>query len=206
MRTLLQAIGLLFVGFVALVVMLAMYPLPKSATTTTAQTTQYRDASSVVGSPSISADFINMVLCKFGSPGCNKGQTLYDYGVKYNLDPAFALGFYFKESTFGTAGMARITLALSNERCIDERPCVNTYGLPCEKGQSCYAKFYSLEDGFEGWFKLIRYLYVNTWHLTTVDTILPRYAPSADNNNPLQYAYQVKAAVALWRAGKVAIP
>lgn len=203
MKNLLCAIGLLLIGAVALLMMSSVKPAPTGAT---APQTAYRDASSVVGSPSISAQFIDSVLCKFGSPGCGKGQALYNYGVKYGLDPAFALGFYFKESTFGTQGMARITLALSNERCINDRPCVNTYGKPCKAGQSCYAQFYSVEDGFEGWFKLIRGLYVDTWHLTTVDAILPRYAPSEDSNNPAQYAYQVKAAVAIWRAGKVAVP
>src|SRR5579859_764797 len=48
--------------------------------------------------PSIDASFINTVLCTASptdtpivSPACGTGQALYDLGVKYGIDPAYAL-------------------------------------------------------------------------------------------------------------------
>src|SRR5947209_16876963 len=46
---------------------------------------------SVPGQPSISADFINRVLEHYHSPAAGKGQALYDNGVKYGIDPVYAL-------------------------------------------------------------------------------------------------------------------
>jgi hypothetical protein len=159
----------------------------------------------VTGKPSISAHFIDTILCTWHSPTCGKGQKLYDLGVQYGIDPVFALAFFLNESSFGTAGMARATLALGNERCIDDRPCVNALGGECQAGQSCYAQFYSWEDGFEHWYMLIRDLYIRQWHLTTVEAIVPTYAPAADHNVPAHYIAVVEHAVDLWRAGKIAL-
>lgn len=168
--------------------------------------TASRGVSTVTGKPSLSAQFMNTILCTFRSPTCGKGQALYQLGVKYGIDPAYALAFFLNESTFGRAGMARVTLALGNERCINDRPCINNQGGPCQAGQSCYAQFESWEDGFEHWYMLIRNLYIWQWHLSTVEAIIPVYAPAADHNVPAHYIAVVKAAVQLWRAGKVALP
>src|SRR5438128_2528842 len=63
---------------------------------------------SVLSAPTITADFINRVLASYNSPAAGKGQALYNYGVQYGIDPAFALAFFLHESQFGTAGVARI--------------------------------------------------------------------------------------------------
>jgi hypothetical protein len=158
---------------------------------------------SVLGKPTITAAFINKVLTAYHSPAAGKGQVLYDLGVKYGIDPAFALAFFMHESSFGTQGEARTTLALGNLRCIPNRPCVNTEGTPCQTGQSCYAQFYSWEDGFQAWYQLIRNLYIADWGRTTVDQIIPKYAPAADNNDETAYINALKQAVSDWRAGIV---
>lgn len=158
---------------------------------------------SVLSQPTISAAFINEVLAAYHSPAAGKGQALYDLGIQYGIDPAFALAFFMHESTFGTAGEARITLALGNLRCIPNRPCVNTEGTPCQPGQSCYAKFYSWEDGFQAWYQLIRNLYVADWGKTTIDQIIPTYAPPSDNNNDSAYINSLKESISAWRAGVV---
>jgi hypothetical protein len=158
---------------------------------------------SVLGQPSIRAAFINQVLSSYHSPAAGKGQALYDDGVHYGVDPVFALAFFQHESLFGTQGMATITLGLGNERCLSDRPCVNTQGLPCQAGQSCYAQFSSWEDGFTHWYQLITGSLYQGAGLTTIATIIPRYAPSADNNNESAYIWSVEHAVDTWRAGKV---
>src|SRR5260370_41789289 len=48
---------------------------------------------SVVGSPTITADFINQMLTKYGSPAAGTGQDLYNLGVQYNrLYPGWGIG------------------------------------------------------------------------------------------------------------------
>jgi hypothetical protein len=165
---------------------------------------------SVVGGPSVTADFINQVLDHYGSPAAGQGQAMYDLGVKSGVDPVFALAFFMHESSFGKAGMATVTLGLGNERCINDRPCVNTQGLPCQTGQSCYAQFSSWADGFEHWYLLIKNGYVGgqvsrSCPCTTIPQIIPVYAPNADHNNEAGYIASVENAVATWRKGTVVI-
>jgi hypothetical protein len=145
---------------------------------------------SILGKPTVSADFINRVLDSYHSPAAGKGQVLYDLGMKYGVDPVFALAFFQHESTFGNYGEARSSLSLGNLRCIPNAVCRNNY-----------AWFSTWEDGFEAWYKLIRNLYVAIWGLTTVDYIIPRYAPTSDNNNEAAYIAAVKHSVDNWRAG-----
>ncbi len=158
---------------------------------------------SVLGAPSVTADFINRVLAANGSPAAGKGQQLYDLGKKYGIDPAFALAFFQHESSFGKAGEAATTLSLGNLRCIPDAACVNQSGQQCQDGQSCYASFPTWEAGFEAWYKLIRNLYVAVWGLTTVDQIIPKYAPTADNNDEAAYISALKHELDVWHAGQL---
>ncbi len=149
---------------------------------------------SVLGPPTISADFINQVLTSYNSPAAGKGQAMYDDGVKYGIDPVYALAFFMHESLFGTTGEARATLSLGNLRCIPDRPCI-------DQDRGGYAQMYSWEDGFEQWYKLIRNLYVAYWGRVTVDQIIPKYAPTSDHNDEAAYIASLKHEVDTWRAG-----
>jgi len=148
----------------------------------------------VLGKPTITADFINRVLASYNSPAAGKGQALYDLGVKYGIDPVFALAFFEHESLFGTTGEARTTLSLGNLRCIPTRPCI-------DQNRGGYAQMYSWEDGFDQWYKLIRNLYVAQWGLVTVDKIIPTYAPNSDGNNEAEYIATLKHEIDTWHAG-----
>ncbi len=147
---------------------------------------------SVLGKPTVTADFINQVLANAGSPAAGKGQALYDLGVKYGIDPAFALAFFQHESSFGKAGEARSSLSLGNLRCIPDAQCTDNY-----------AWFPSWEAGFEAWYKLIRNLYIAVWGLTTVDQIIPRYAPNADHNDEAGYIAALKHELDTWHSGQL---
>lgn len=149
---------------------------------------------SVLGKPTITADFINRVLASYGSPAAGLGQQMYDLGVKYGIDPVYALAFFMHESLFGTTGEARVTLSLGNLRCISTRPCI-------DQNRGGYAQMYSWADGFEQWYKLIRNLYVAQWGRVTVDQIIPKYAPNSDGNNEAEYIAALKHTVDTWRAG-----
>jgi Mannosyl-glycoprotein endo-beta-N-acetylglucosaminidase len=147
---------------------------------------------SVLGKPSLRVDFINRVLAAYHSPATGKGRALYDLGVKYGIDPAFALAFFMHESTFGTRGEATESRSLGNLRCIPNFRC-----------QDNFAWFDSWEDGFKAWYQLIRNLYVAQWGLSTVDQIIPRYAPTADHNNEAAYIGAIKHAVDTWHANVI---
>ena len=149
---------------------------------------------SVVGNPSLTANFINQVLSYYHSPAAGKGQALYSLGKQYGIDPAFALAFFLHESSFGTQGEARKSLSLGNIRCIPNYRC-----------EENFAQFDSWEDGFKAWYQLIRNLYVDQWGLTTVDRIIPRYAPQADNNNEQAYIAALKHAIDTWHSGQIIV-
>nr|BBH94461.1 hypothetical protein KTA_26600 [Thermogemmatispora argillosa] len=145
----------------------------------------------VVGSPSVSADFIDRVLTAYESPAAGKGQALYADGVAYHIDPVYALAFFLEESRFGTAGVARVTHSLGNIRA-----------LPGEASYEGYRRYTSWEQGFTDWYRLIAEEYVARG-LITVDQIVPVYAPAADGNDVATYIRTVKLAVDSWRSGKV---
>jgi hypothetical protein len=151
--------------------------------------------SSVVGSPTISAQQIDAILCKYQSPACGTGQTLYDDGLNAHIDPAFALGVFLEESDFGRNGEAADSHSLGNLRCIPDAACVNGY-----------AWFNSWQDGYAAFYKLISGPYYVGSGLTTPETILPKYAPSDDNNDPQHYASVVESAMSLWRSGSTGVP
>src|SRR5216684_2760577 len=148
----------------------------------------------VRGKPSLSAEFINSVLEHYHSPAAGKGQALYDDGVKYGIDPAYALAFFMHESSFGTTGVAKVTRSLGNIRASEGY-----------KNYDGYRLYHTWEEGFEDWYKLIANQYVEQWRLTTVDQIVPVYAPSSDNNDVAAYIQAVKTAVDRWRGGIVQV-
>lgn len=143
---------------------------------------------SVVGKPTLSVKLIDEVLERNHSPARGKGQALYNYGVQYNIDPAYALAFFMHESSFGTQGVATVTHSLGNIR--------SSAGYRDYHGYRLYATW---EAGFEDWYKLISQLYVGQWGLYTVDQIIPVYAPASDNNDEAAYIQSIKDAVDAWR-------
>lgn len=150
-------------------------------------------AHSVEGKPSITVAKIEQVLKQYNSPAVGSGQAMYDLGVKYGIDPAYALAFFVHESTAGTKGIAVNTKSIGNIR-----QTANS-GYDAYEG---FRKYPTWEVGMEDWYKLIRNLYIQGWNLRTVETIVPKYAPAADRNNPPSYINQVNQMVEGWRSGK----
>lgn len=142
----------------------------------------------VTGPPSLSVEQIERVLAKYGSPAQGHGQTLYDLGVRYGIDPAYALAFFVHESGCGTKGVARFTMSIGNIRW-----------TPGYENYEGYRKYDSWAASMEDWYKLITDLYIGQWGLRTVDQIVPVYAPAADRNHPPSYISSVKSMVDYWR-------
>ncbi len=147
---------------------------------------------SVLSQPRLSPAFINQVLASYGSPAAGTGQALYDLGRQYGINSDFALAFFGHESTFGTSGEARQSLSLGNLRCIPN--------FACPDG---YAWFPSWQAGYQAWYALIRTLYVGSWGLTTIEQIIPRYAPPSDHNDDSAYIADLKVFLTTWYEGKV---
>ena len=153
-------------------------------------------------SPSISADFINLVLAAGHSPAAGTGEALYNLGVQYGIDPAYALAFFLHESSLGKTGVANATQSLGNIRCSN--------GYRCIDGFRAYQTW---PDGYRDWYRLILYGYVQgqitiplAGHkCTTVEQIIPVYAPASDHNDEAAYIAAIRHAVQTWRAGEVSI-
>ncbi len=182
----------LFVGGICLNLLLVI--VITAQTRTHAETPLLPQASSysVPGSPTVSAAFINSVLAANNSPAVGTGQALFDGGVASGIDPVYALAFFMHESSFGTAGIARYTHSLGNLRCIPGPDCLDGF-----------ASFPTWEAGYTAWYGLIKDVYVDTWHLSTVEQIVPTYAPSGDHNNVSAYIGAVESAVNSWRSGQI---
>src|SRR5947207_195902 len=82
---------------------------------------------SVIGSPTISAAFIDQMLAKYGSPAAGTGSSLYSYGQYYGIDPAYPLAFFWNESNFGKTGIASQTQGLGNIRCTPGYACIGGF-------------------------------------------------------------------------------
>lgn len=144
---------------------------------------------SVVGSPTITAQNIDQILCSNGSPACDTGQEMYALGVQYGIDPIYALAFFQHESGFGLRGEATITRNMGNLRSASNE----------SFERDGFAVFNSWPDSYRAWYDLISGpLYVKGG-LRTVQSIVARYAPSGDGNDPNGYAQSVEQSVSQWR-------
>jgi hypothetical protein len=159
------------------------------------------DASyTVTGSPTISAAFIDQVLSAYGSPAAGTGQALYDLGVETGIDPVYALAFFLHEDSFGETGIGAANHSLGNIRC--------SAGYACQDGFRSYATW---AEGYQDWYNLILYGYVQgqvtiplAGHVcSTVDEIVPVYAPSSDQNDVAAYIAAITRAVDTWRSGRI---
>jgi hypothetical protein len=150
--------------------------------------------------PPISATFIDRVLSAYGSPAAGTGQALYDLGVESGIDPVYALAFFLHEDSFSETGIGAVNHSLGNIRC--------SAGYRCQSGFRYYATW---QDAYQDWYSLLLNGYVKgqitnsiVGHpCTTVDEIVPVYAPSSDHNNVAAYIAAIKHAVERWRNGQV---
>jgi hypothetical protein len=150
-------------------------------------------AESVLGPPSLSAAFVDRVLAAYHSPAVGLGQTLYQESHSSGIDDAYALAFFGHESLMGTTGVAVVTRSLGNLRC--------TAGWSsCYEGYRAYPTW---QAGARDWYRLLVSVYLPR-HLTTVETIVPVYAPSSENDVGA-YIASVEHAVSAWRAGRLLV-
>lgn len=150
---------------------------------------------SILGAPSVTPAQIEAVLAQYHSPTAGSGQAIYDGGVKYGIDPAFLLAFFIHESSAGSnprwAGLKA-----------DGTTTHNIGNIVCTAGWRCYGRFRdyaSWDEGIDDWYQVMRELYVNEWGRSTVETIIPKYAPASDNNDEARYIEQIRTLINGWR-------
>jgi len=138
-------------------------------------------------SPSLTPSQIDSILTSYGSPAVGTGQTFYNEGIKHGIDPAWAVAFFIHESSAGTAGAAVDTKNMGN--------------IICTPGYTCIDRFRSYatwEEGIADWYTLIDTEYVGGRGLTSINDVIPIYAPSFENDIG-GYQNVVTATVAGWR-------
>lgn len=149
---------------------------------------------SLKASPSISAKQIDRILESYGSPATGTGEIWYNLGLKYGIDPAFAVAFFIHESSAGTnPGWAGIKSDGSTTH--------NVGNIICAGYASCYNRFRdygSWEEGIEDWYRLIDVEYIQGRGTMTVRDIIPIYAPAFENDVE-GYINSVTSLVDSWR-------
>lgn len=192
MRNLIINASLVCVASLAIMIGLEMWHLSAAKPTlviggTTHTLNSPMEPYTVLGSPTISPSRIDQILCTAHSPACGTGQALFTDGVKYGIDPVYALAFFHHESSYGLYGVARSSRSLGNIRC--------TPGYKCIDGYRAYSTW---QEGYSDWYQLILY-YVTQWHKATLSTIIPTYAPSSENDVQA-YLEAVENDVREWRS------
>lgn len=149
----------------------------------------------VQGPPSLTAGAIDTILQVYHSPATGTGQVWVSYGQRYGIDPIFALAFFVHESQAGThpnwAGLKP-----------DGSTTHNVGNIICAGYAQCYQRFRdypSWEEGIHDWYRLIAVEYIQGRGATTVEQIIPIYAPALEND-VAAYIATVKQLVDRWRA------
>jgi hypothetical protein len=152
----------------------------------------------IQGIPTISAQQIDSILAAYGSPAVGTGAAWYNLGMKYGIDPAYAVAFFIHESSAGThpdwAGLKS-----------DGGSTHNVGNIICAGYATCYGRFRDYPNwdaGIEDWYKLIDVEYIQGRGTLTVQDIVPIYAPAFENDVQA-YIDSVTSMVDGWRTNGV---
>lgn len=154
---------------------------------------------SIVGPPSLSVDQVRKVLAHYHSPALGSEQCFYDLSKKYNIDVAYMLGFFRRESGFGKAAGYSEHHSIGN---IGKKAPGRQFCSPSKRTSSRFCGYENWCLGAEHFYYYLKnsplYLPKNK---VTMAEIMPIYAPSSDGNDPTGYASDVNRCVDDWRAG-----
>jgi hypothetical protein len=162
-------------------------PGPSSVSASSLSSSSLSTGTSILGRPSLSASFMNSILARAGSPARGTGQTFYAESVRTGIDDAYPFAFFEHESSFGTAGAATATRNVGNIVCASVPPCLGDFRL-----------YPTWAAGVQALYTLLVHEYLPA-HRSTLETIVPVYAPVSGGNAPLAYIASVKSSVLLWR-------
>ncbi len=146
-----------------------------------------------LGPPSISLTTFEYFLRQDNSPAWPEAATMYQACLQLYCDPALALAFFQHESSMGKQGAAAQNKSLGNIRCVPGAQCRAT------ESNGSFKVYSSWTDGMIDWVILMRESYARKWNLYSLEQIVPRYAPSSDNNDPNGYINTIKKLVDKYR-------
>ncbi|HWE63945.1 MAG TPA: hypothetical protein VHB98_19700 [Chloroflexota bacterium] len=149
----------------------------------------------IAGAPSLAAPLADGILAAYHSPLHGQGAQLVALSRQYRIDDAVALGFFVMESRAGTVGEALATHNVGNLRPMPDAAVLDGY--------SSYA---SWMDGTVAWFRVLRSFYLDTLKLSTVETLVPVYAPVWDSNDPSSMIAGIRQLVGCWRGDTASCP
>lgn len=152
-----------------------------------------RDPWRLDGPPTLDAAAIEGVLAAGGSPAAGQGAAFYAAGLRYGIDPAFALAFFAYESSLGTDPFHSLPGGQHTH---------NIGNITCTPGWQGHCKgrfrvYPSWEAGIDDWFRMLRQEYVAQGR-NTLERVLPLYAPPFENDTA-RYISASKARLAAWR-------
>lgn len=150
----------------------------------------------LIAAPRISAPLFGAILARNHSPAAPEAAELALIPDGYGLDRAIALAFFRHESSYGTQGVATHTRGWGNLRPASWQ--ARSSGVYVSPTSGRFAAYTTWANSLHDWCELLRRFYIPAG-LTTVRTVTPRYAPSADHNDPVRYAADVVATVLRWQ-------
>lgn len=147
----------------------------------------------VVRQPTLNAQQIDTILKAYHSPLAGKGQVFYNWGKTYNIDPVFLLAISMHDTELGKTAHAQQTHSLTILGCYQGVHCLNRY-----------AAYDSWDKSIKDLYIIFTY-YIQTWHETTVDTIVPTFNAPVANTPSKQQAdvRSIKHMMDEWRSGKI---
>ncbi len=153
-------------------------------------------ATPIVGPPSIPYETVLRVLAlRPASPLLPLAPEIWTVSQQASVDVAFALAIWLKESEFGTTGVSITMRNPGNLTCTAADPLRRS---GCSGRWATYARW---NDAVADWFAYIERRYV-AQGLTTVEAILPIYAPPGENDTAV-YIAQVTSWLRDWNSGAV---
>jgi murein DD-endopeptidase MepM/ murein hydrolase activator NlpD len=141
-----------------------------------------------LGPVSISRVTFKQFLQEMNSPALPEADAMYQSCIEEGCDPAVVLAFFEHESSGGNQGVAVFTKSIGNIRCTTGYACYDT------AGNGSFRKYNTWADGVRDWARLLK-MYKDDWKRVTLEDIIPKYAPQADNNNEAAYISAVKKRV-----------
>lgn len=149
----------------------------------------------IAGGPSLAAPLVDALLTAYDSPLRGEGARIVALSKRYHIDDAVALAFFVMESRAGTQGESVLTHSAGNLRPMPNAPALDGY--------RSYATW---QEGTDEWFKVMRSLYLDTLKLSTVEDVVPVYAPPWDNNDPASMIAGIRQLVSCWWGTPSACP
>jgi N-acetylmuramoyl-L-alanine amidase len=146
----------------------------------------------VVGvAPRISPARFEQILHSAASPAADSARAMYEAIVATGVDPAFALAFFKHESQFGSVGVCHDFDTHSPGNTRSSR--IGVTGFVDVPGKGRYVKYGDWVTGMrDACYRLVDPVFdYATARATSIEQILPIWAPTSDSNSPQVYIQSV---------------